>query len=362
MTNATPRSSRAAARKRRGGCAVAVLVTTVVLVPVAIVGGIVAWRLLYTPATNVAPGTKVEFTVKSGQNVEQIGQALAEKGIVANALMFRLEARNSDLATKLKPGTYAFATGMPYDLVLEKLAKGPDVVYFDVTIPEGFSARRVAARFAKETGVSEDEMLELVLHGAPKFEDGRPYLKDSHDGSLEGFLFPKTYRVKKGTKPEAIVEMMLDQFDEEIATVDMTYAEEHNLNVRDVVTIASIIEREVRLKKEYRLVSSVVYNRLRLPMRLQLDSTVFYGLPEGTKVLTKADLAERTPWNTYARDGLPLTPICNPGIEAIEAAAKPKNTKYLYYVLTSKDGSQTFATNYEDFLKAVRKYRELFGY
>ncbi len=318
--------------------------------------------MLLRPANPVAAGQPVEFTVKSGQSVEQIGVALAELGVVRNALMFRLKARNSEQATRLKTGTYALSTGMPDELVLEKLASGPDIVYFDVTIPEGFTARRVAARFAKETGVSEDEMLQLVLHGAPKFDKGRPYLKGSHDGSLEGFLFPKTYRVREGTKPEAIVEMMLDQFDEEIAAVDMSYAEKRNLTVRDVVTIGSIIEREVRLSREYPLVSSVVYNRLKLPMRLQLDSTVFYGLPEGTKILTKADLAAKTPWNTYTRDGLPLTPICNPGLAAIKAAAKPKQTKYLYYVLTSKDGSQTFATNYDDFLKAVRKYRKLFGY
>lgn len=337
----------------------------IALVVVLVIAGVAAgtaWQLLYRAENSVAAGQQVEFTVKRGQTVEQIGVALAQQGIVRNALMFRLTARNSEQANQLKPGTYNLATGMPYGLVLDKLVSGPDVVYYDVTIPEGFTARRVAARFAEETGVSKAEMLDLVMHGAPQFEDDHPYLEESHDGSLEGFLFPKTYHVKQGTEPEAIVEMMLDQFDEEIAEVDLSYAKKRNLDVRDVVTIASIIEREVRLKREYRLVASVVYNRLKLPMRLQLDSTVFYGLPEGTKILRKADLEANTPWNTYSRDGLPLTPICNPGIEAIKAAAKPKQTAYLYYVLTSKDGSQTFATNYTDFLKAVRKYRKLFGY
>ncbi|NTU70819.1 MAG: endolytic transglycosylase MltG [Coriobacteriia bacterium] len=352
---------RRRAPKRRRGCLVG-SIAVAVLLAILVAGAFAAWQTLYRPTNPVAAGQPVEFTVTAGQSVQEIGIALAAEGIVANPNMFRWEARNSDKATSLKPGTYSLATGMPYDLVLDKLASGPDIVYFDVTIPEGFTARRVAARVAKVTGVSEDEMLDLVLHGAPIYELEHPYLEGSHDGSLEGFLFPKTYKIKEGTKPETIVGMMLDQFDEEIATVDLSYAESKNLNVRDVVTIASIIEREVRLEKEYPLVSSVVYNRLKLPMRLQLDSTVFYGLPEGTKILTKADLAEHTPWNTYRRDGLPLTPICNPGIKAVKAAAKPKKTKYLYYVLTSKDGSQTFATNYDDFLKAVRKYRDLFGY
>jgi len=360
VTDSISRPKRRSSR-RLGGCAIFGIVLAVLLVLVGIAGA-VAWQQLFRAQNPVPAGTPLEFTVKRGQSVQQIGEALAEEGIVRNALMFRLQARNSDQASKLKPGTYNLATGMPYDLVLDKLATGPDVVYYDITIPEGFTARRVAARFAAQAHVSEDEMLELVLHGAPLFEDEHPYLKGAYDGSLEGFLFPKTYHVKKGTKPEAIVKMMLDQFDEEIATVDLSYAESKNLDVKDVVIIASIIEREVRLQKEYALVSSVIYNRLKLPMRLQLDSTVFYSLPEGTKILRKADLAAHTPWNTYRRDGLPLTPICNPGIKAIEAAAKPKQTKYLYYVLTSKDGSQTFTTNYPDFLKAVAKYRKLFGY
>jgi len=360
VTDLIQRPTRKSSR-RRNGCATAGVSAVVVLVVLALAAGVV-WQMLFRAANPVAAGQPVEFTVKRGQSVEQIGQALAEKGVVRNALMFRVRARNSEQASELKPGAYNLATGMPYDIVLDKLATGPDVVYFDVTIPEGFTARRVAARFAAQAGVSEAEMLDLVLHGAPKFEKEHPYLKGAYDGSLEGFLFPKTYHVKKGTKSEAIVNMMLNQFDEEIATVDLTYATSKNLDVKDVVIIASIIEREVRLQREYPLVSSVIYNRLKLPMRLQLDSTVFYALPEGTKILTKADLAARTPWNTYRRDGLPLTPICNPGIKAIQAAAKPKKTEYLYYVLTSKDGSQTFATNYPDFLKAVAKYRKLFGY
>lgn len=360
MRDARPRSHRTSPRRSRG-CVIALVSLAAVLVVAGVVAATV-WQTLFRSENPVAPGQQVEFTVKKGDSVEQIGGALAGQGIVRNAAMFRWQARSSGQASKLKPGTYALATGMPYDMVLDKLVWGPDVVYYDVTIPEGFSARRVAARFAAQAHVSEPEMLELVLHKAAQFEAGHPYLKDAYDGSLEGFLFPKTYRIKKGTKPEAIVEMMLTQFDEEIATVDLSFAKKHHLDAYDVVTIASIIEREVRLQREYRLVSSVIYNRLELPMRLQLDSTVFYALPEGTKILTKADLAAHTPWNTYRRDGLPLTPICNPGIKAIEAAAKPKRTKYLYYVLTSKDGSQTFATNYPDFLKAVEKYRKLFGY
>lgn len=359
MTDRVRRSERKPPRRRRGG-AIARVVLAFICLLVA-VSAVVGWQMLFRPANPVAAGQQIEFTVSRGESVELIGEALARDGIVRNALMFRLMARNSDQAAKLKPGTYKLATGMPYDLVLDKLVSGPDVVYYSVTIPEGFSARQIAARFAKETGVPEDEMLDLVLHGAPEFEAEHPYLKGAYDGSLEGFLFPKTYRVKEGTKSSAIVEMMLDQFDKEISSVDMSYAKRRNLDMRDVVIIASILERETKLAREFPKVSSVIYNRLASRMRLQLCATVLYTLPEGTTTLRDSDLAKPTPWNTYRRDGLPATPISNPGIKALEAAVRPSKTKYLYYVLTGKDGSQTFTTNYADFLKAKQRNRQVFG-
>jgi UPF0755 protein len=361
VTQLLTRAERKSQRKRPSGCAVAMIVVGVLIV-VAIAAGAVAWQLLFKAENPVAPGQTVIYTVHKGDSASTIAVELAKRGIVANALMFRIQAKRSKNGSLLKPGTYTLATGMPYEIVLSKLASGPDVVYYTVTIPEGFTARRVAARMAAQAHVSESEMLDLVLHGAPTFAAKYPFVNGAYGGSLEGYLFPKTYTIKKGTKPEAIVELMLHQFQVDTADLDLATAKKRGLGLSDVVTIASIIERETRLSREYRLVSSVIYNRLALPMRLQLDSTVFYGLPEGTKVLHSADIQNHTPWNTYRRDGLPLTPICNPGTEALKAAANPKKTPYLYYVLTSKDGSQTFTTNYADFLKAVKKYRTLFGY
>ncbi|MDP3631386.1 MAG: endolytic transglycosylase MltG, partial [Actinomycetota bacterium] len=129
----------------------------------------------------------------------------------------------------------------------------------------------------------------------------------------------------------------------------------------DVVTIASILERESKLPKEFPLVSSVIYNRLAKPMRLQLCATVLYKMPEGTTRVTDADTKRESPYNTYVHDGLPVGPISNPGLAALTAAAAPAETKYYYYVLTGKDGSQTFAATYDDFLKAKKVYKDVFG-
>ncbi|MCG2806787.1 MAG: endolytic transglycosylase MltG [Coriobacteriia bacterium] len=352
------RPTRSSRSRKRSRAPLAILSLLVIL---ALTAGVSGWYMLLRPdRPSIAAGQSVEIVIDSGTSTADIGSTLSSAGVVDNALMFRLKARNSDVAGQLKAGTYAFVTGSGYEDVLAKLNKGPDIVYFDIVIPEGFTIRQIAARFAKQAGVDEDEMFTLVSTGAEQFAGEHPYLEGAYGGSLEGFLFPATYRIKEGTTPEQIVGQMLDAFDDASAKLDLTFAESKNLTLPDIVTIASIIEREVRLKKEYPLVSSVVYNRLKIRIKLQLDSTVFYGLPEGTKILRKEDLQNGYPHNTYSIAGLPAGPIGNPGLEALEAAAHPAETKYLYYVLTGDDGSQTFATNYDDFLKAVAIYREKF--
>jgi UPF0755 protein len=360
MTELPPRTETVVRKRRRGPWRIAGAVLGVVVL-LLVAAGIAGWWMLLRAENPQPPGKPVQIDVRKGDSATDIADQLAKKGVVDNSLMFKVRARNSELASKFKPGTYALATGMPYDLVFEKLAAGPEIVYYDVTIPEGWRATKVAERISAETGISLPELTQLVTTGAPEFEADHPYLVGAHGGSLEGFLFPKTYRIRKGSSAKKVVEMMLDQFDEEIAKVDLSYAKSKNLTVTDVVIIASILERESQLAKEYPLVASVIYNRLHAKMRLQLDTTVFYLLPDGAKTFTKADLDRVTPYNTYRKSGLPAGPICNPGLATIQAAAHPADTKYLFHVLTSKDGSQTFSTTYAEHLKAVAVYKKVFG-
>lgn len=336
------------------GTIVAMAVAAVLVL--ALVAG---WWLVNRTEHPTAPGKHVEVRIPQGAGIEQIGRTLSNYGVVGNALRFELRAKLSGSA--LRSGTYDLTTGMADEAVVKALAAGPRFVYYDVPIPEGFSAVQIARRFAARTGVSEDEMMSLVTSGASLFVAGHPYLADAAGGSLEGYLFPATYRIKKGTKPTAIVDMMLDKFDSETADLDLSYAKSKNLTFADIVTIGSILQRETKLTREYPIVASVVYNRLHQHMRLQLDSTVFYVAAEGTTKLTDSDLANPSPYNTYRHAGLPPGPICSPSIQALQAAAHPAKTPYLYYVLTGKDGSQTFTTNYKDFLAAVKKYHQVFG-
>ncbi len=359
MSEATTPGQRSGQSRRRSSRVAGSIAAVLLVVVLAIAAA--GWWLLLRVENPLPVGQPVTVVIKKGASASQIAEQLARQGVVGNAMMFRVKARNSQLASRFKPGSYTLATGMPYDLVFQKLASGPDIVYFDVMIPEGYRATQIAEKVSAETGISKAELMRLVTSGAPEFASQHPYLVGAYGGSLEGFLFPKTYRIRKGSSATKVVEMMLNQFDTEIAKVDMSYARSKNLTVTDVVIIASILERESQLSREYPLVASVIYNRLHAKMRLQLDSTVFYLLPEGAKKFTKADIDRVTPYNTYRKAGLPAGPICNPGLETLQAAAHPAQSDFLFHVLTSKDGSQTFSTNYADHLKAVAKYKQVFG-
>jgi UPF0755 protein len=320
-----------------------------------------AWAILYQPVSSIEAGKPVQVAVPSGANTSEIAQIMAGKGIVANPNMFRIRTRLAKADGDLRAGVYDLSTGMPYDLVIEKLVKGPPLKYVTVTIPEGWVVEQIAKRLDKEAGIPKREFLELAKGGAAEFAQDHPYLKDAYKGSLEGYLFPKTYRLKEGTSARESIEIMLDQFDREVATVDLAAAEKRGMSLPEVVVVASIIEKEARLDKERPLVSSVIYNRLKRDMRLEICATVEYVLPGNRFRLTWRETRTPSEYNTYLHEGLPPGPISNPGLAALEAAISPADTDYIYYVLTGKDGSQTYSSNARDFEKAKRKSKEVFG-
>ncbi len=345
-------------RRRRTARAVALAVVGV-LVAGMVVAAVTAWSLLYRPEHDVPAGKPAEVVLEKGMTTSAIAEELVAEGVVANALRFRVSARSAGADGDLRAGTYQLETGMTDDAVIARLKQGPPVEFVEVPIPEGFTAKQVAARVAKRTGISKDELLALMTRGAPELAAERPYLKGAYRDSLEGYLFPATYRVKEGASARQVVDMMLDKFEIEMARIDLAYARSKNLTPADVVNVASMIEREARLAKERKLISSVIYNRLKRDMRLQLCATVLYEMPPGTTRLTYADLESRSPYNTYRIAGLPPGPISNPGRASLEAAARPSKTDYLYYVLTGEDGSHTFTSDYGAFQRAVVHSRVL---
>ncbi len=355
MTEARPAKAKTKRRRAAG------LIALVVLAGLLAFGGVAVWATLYRPAKTVEPGKSVQLEVPKGASTTQIAALLAEAGVVRNATMFRVQARRANADGKLRAGVYDLATGMPYDLVIDRLEKGPPIKYVTVTIPEGWVLKQIAARLDKEAGIPKKEFLKLAQKGADEFAPEHPYLKGAYKGSLEGFLFPKTYRIREGTTAREAIEMMLDQFDKEIAQVDTSQAEKAGFSLPEIVTIASIIEREAAIPKERPLVSSVIYNRLERDMRLEICATIQYVLPVNRFRLTWRETRTPTPYNTYLHKGLTPGPISNPGLASLKAAAAPADTDFIFYVLTGKDGSQTYATNAADFAKAKQKSKEVFG-
>jgi len=346
-------------RRGKAGAVVAVLVSVVLLLGAA--AAVSVWGLLLRPAVEVASGRPVQVSIPSGASTAEIGELLAREGVVRNANMFRVQTRLLEADGELRAGIYDFTTGMDYEPVIEQLQAGPPIVYVDVTIPEGYVVEQIAERVAENTGISAEEFVTLAKSGGVTEFPGRPYLESVYQGSLEGYLFPKTYRIKEGTTAREVIEMMLDQFEREIAQVDIGAVEEAGLSLHELVTIASMIEREARVADERPLISSVIHNRLEQGTRLEIDATIEYVLPGNRFRLSNEDLQLESPYNTYRNAGLPPGPIANPGLASLQAAADPAETDYIYYVLTAEDGSHTFAATYEEFLAAKEKSKEVFG-
>jgi hypothetical protein len=232
--------------------------------------------------------------------------------------------------------------------------KGPATLKTeDVTIPEGYTRSQIAA-VAKDAGLSGD--YEKATAKAPKGFDiaksGAP-----KDASLEGFLFPATYELQQDAGVDALVKDQLSAFDDNISQVDLKAAQKKNLTMYDVVIIASMIEREVLVPKERPLVAAVIYNRLAQGIPLGIDATLRYDLNNFDKPLTESDLATDSPYNTRLVTGLPPTPIANPGLDSLKAAADPANVDYLYYVVKPGTcGEHFFTDDYDKFLAASDKY------
>lgn len=316
------------------------------------------WWMLVRSETDVAAGRPVQIEVPSGSSTEDIAKRLAEAGVVPNSSMFLVRSRLAGADGELKAGIYDFQTGMPYDVVIGRLTEGPPIKYVTLVVPEGFTIEQIAARVETQVGVPAAEFTDLAKHGAGTF--GRDYLS-GHGDSLEGYLFPKTYRIREGSTAAEVIEIMISQFERETAGLDMSYVRSHGLNLHDLVTMASMIEMEAKLDAERPIIASVIYNRLAKKMYLEIDATIEYVLPGHRFRLRNQDLRTDSRYNTYLYKGLPPGPISSPGLASLKAAAAPASTDYIYYVLTGRDGSHTFTVTFEEFEQAKRESKEVFG-
>ncbi len=300
------------------------------------------------------PTKEIFFVVDKGQGVHDIAQNLKEKGIIKNRQAFLLGYNIYYSSKSLKAGEYKLNLPMSSKDILKMLTDGK-VYLHSLTIPEGLTRKEIARHLDSLDFADEEEFL-----SASAKTEIISFL-DKEATNLEGYLFPETYYFPKGISAEKIISTLISQFKDVFSEEWLKRAREIEMTPREVITLASLIEKETFLSEEKKLVSAVFHNRLRIRMKLDCDPTVIYALKEKGSFkgrLLKKDLKLDSPYNTYRNRGLPPGPICSPGRESLEAALYPAQEKYLYFV-SKKDGSHHFSSNFRDHQNAVRKYRKI---
>lgn len=298
----------------------------------------------------------VSIEVKPNENLRTVSENLASKDVLKHwwSLYALAYIRGETEDFKLLVGEYRFSPSNTPREILEDLKAGK-VHYYRVTIPEGSNLNDIAQHMARTPLVSLAEA-ETALHDRALMSELR-----IPGGTFEGYLFPETYNVTKPDDARTIIRRMAQEQQKQINEKIPNWKEraaQMNMVLHEVLTLASIIERETSVDSERPLVSSVFHNRLRIGMPLQSDPTVIYGIENFDGNLTRDHLRTQTPYNTYVNLGLPPTPICSPGIESIRAALEPADTAFLYFV-SKGDGSHQFSATLREHNLAVQQYQKL---
>lgn len=315
--------------------------------------GIAAWHgtLIYRFANAPADvqGEAVILTIRAGENLGTLAARLQAAGLITDGRRFKWLARIKGHAKNLKAGEYRLnATMTPFQILQVVVGGKPNL--YRLTIPEGYNLQQIAAEVAaRGLGSAED-----FLRSTADVSLARTLSDKAR--SLEGYLFPDTYFFARDVAAQTIVINMVNRFYDQFQLGWYGRAEELRLSVHQIVTLASIIEKETGDPGERPIIASVFHNRLRKKMRLESDPTVIYGIEDFDGNITRKHLKTPTPYNTYVIRGLPPGPIANPGRAAIEAALYPARTDFLFFV-SKKDGTHHFSTNFAEHKRAVRKYQ-----
>lgn len=305
---------------------------------------------------NVRQGEEIDVVIPAGATTDEIAGILVDDGVIGSANSFVNRVKELDQASKLQSGTYVLVGGDDIDNIINIIATGQ--TGRQVVFQEGLTIKQIAQKLEEKCGIKADEFISLA-HSASDYADEYPFLADVYDNSMEGFLYPDTYRIATNASADEVIRMMLDQFAVQIQTVNMEYAESKNLTLFDVVTMASMVEKEFSLEEDKPLIAAVFYNRLHENMTLGSDVTTYYAVGKDmTEELTVSDLASDSPYNTRNPNnfGLPAGPICNPSVSTIQAAANPSDVDYLYFFFSNKEGKTMYFHDIEDFDQAWAQY------
>lgn len=295
-------------------------------------------------------GEEKDIIINRGTSVSKVAYHLQNEGIILRPKLFYILLRVTNGEQRVRAGEFRFTEGMS---ILDALY----VLYYDepivhqVTIPEGWTIKQIADILVESALIDKNKFLKLTLssEAASQFNLDAP--------SLEGFLFPDTYFFSKVDGDKIIIETMVKRFFSKFTEKYAKAARAMGFSSLELVTLASIIEKETGVSEERELISSVFHNRLKKNMRLQSDPTTIYGIPNFNGNLTRADLKKKTPYNTYKMRGLPIGPISNPGWASLKAALEPATTNYFYFV-SNNQGGHIFSKSYAEHTKYVNKYQK----
>lgn len=308
--------------------------------------------------TETVAGEDVVVEIPQGASAKKIAAILKEKGLIEYESAFVKRVKESQYRGQLRYGTYTLNTGMNTLEMIEIMSKSEDVVdTVKVTIPEGYSVEMIATLLEEQKICSRDEFLNALNvsdYSDFDFVSGIP--NDTNiKYKLQGFLFPATYDIPVGATPHDIISMMLTKYNTVFGEQYSARAAELGYTEYQIITMASIVEREAQLESERPIIAGVLYNRLNINMKLQMCPTVLYPLTDGMydkNEVTYADLEIVSPYNTYQNEGLPIGPICNPGDACINAVLYPQESTYLYYHTNDAgDGGHIFSETYEEHLE-----------
>ena len=307
---------------------------------------------LYYVNSPVDTGTekrKVNIEIARGSSFSAVADVLEGSDLIKHKRLFYLLAVLKGAPKQIRAGEYELDSSMTPGEILDKLLKG-DIKGYSIPVPEGFTVRQVVSRLSDRKLVNEEKFIKLAID--------KEFLSSLNipGSSVEGYLFPDTYKFTRSMGEKEIIRFMVRRFRQKVTPEMMQRAAKLGFTLEEILTLASIIEKEGGVKEEKPSIAAVFYNRLKKGMKLQSDPTVIYGIENFDGNLTRKHLMKITRYNTYRIKGLPPGPICNPGIDSIIAALYPAPVNYLFFV-SKNDGSHHFSDNFASHNKAVIKYQ-----
>ncbi|MFA4834117.1 MAG: endolytic transglycosylase MltG [Patescibacteria group bacterium] len=334
----------------------------------AFLAGVFYWRGINSAVSET--GQDIQFLVSSGESVKQIGKNLAEAGLIKSEFYFKTYIRNNDLGAKLQAGEYLLNPSLSIKKIVEILTGGQaQSKERNIKIIEGWNIREISQYFEREGMFQSEELLELIgfpqvdyrnnkeMPGPKNYAASFDFLKDKPAYySLEGYLFPDTYRIFKDATLDDIVLKMLNNFDKKLTPEMRADIKKQGKTIYEIVAMASIIEREVRSEDDMKIVSGIFWDRIKNKQALESCATLAYILGVNKPQYTTEDTKIDSPYNTYQNRGLPPGPISNPGLKAIRAAIYPEYTDYNYFLSRPDTGETVFSRTYEEHVGNKAKY------